>query len=75
MKHGWSFAWRSLMADELLFVGAGLGHLLDIGRNLNDINMVFGVMLVIVAVGVLVDRVLFGRAEGWVRERWGYAAA
>ena len=75
MKQGWSFAWRSLMAGELLFVVAGLGHLLDVGRNLNDINMVFGVMLVIVAVGVVVDRVLFGRAEGWVRERWGYAAS
>jgi NitT/TauT family transport system permease protein len=75
MKQGWSFAWRSLMAGELLFVVAGLGHLLDVGRNLNDINMVFAVMLVIVAVGVFVDRVLFGRAEAWVRERWGYAAA
>jgi NitT/TauT family transport system permease protein len=75
MKQGWSFAWRSLMAGELLFVVAGLGHLLDVGRNLNDINMVFGVMLVIVAVGVFVDRVLFGRAEAWVHERWGYAAA
>ncbi|MEI6136592.1 MAG: ABC transporter permease [Chloroflexota bacterium] len=75
MKQGWSFAWRSLMAGELLFVVAGLGHLLDVGRNLNDINMVFGVMLVIIAVGVIVDRLLFGRAEAWVRERWGYAAA
>jgi NitT/TauT family transport system permease protein len=75
MKQGWSFAWRSLMAGELLFVVAGLGHLLDVGRNLNDINMVFAVMLVIVAVGVFVDRVLFGRAEAWVHERWGYAAA
>ncbi len=75
MKQGWSFAWRSLMAGELLFVVAGLGHLLDVGRNLNDINMVVAVMLVIVAVGVFVDRVLFGRAEAWVRERWGYAAA
>jgi NitT/TauT family transport system permease protein len=75
MKQGWSFAWRSLMAGELLFVVAGLGHLLDVGRNLNDINMVFGIMLVIVVVGVVVDRGLFGRAEAWIRERWGYAAA
>ncbi len=74
MKQGWSFAWRSLMAGELLFVTIGLGHLLDVGRNLNDINMVFAVMLVIIAVGVVIDRVLFGRAEAWVRERWGYVA-
>jgi NitT/TauT family transport system permease protein len=41
MKQGWSFAWRSLMAGELLFVVTGLGHLLDVGRTLNDISMVF----------------------------------
>ena len=74
MKQGWSFAWRSLMAGELLFVSLGLGHLLNVGRDLNDINMVFAVMLVIIAVGVAVDRLVFGRAEAWVRERWGYAA-
>jgi NitT/TauT family transport system permease protein len=75
MKQGWSFAWRSLMAGELLFVVSGLGHLLDVGRNLNDINLVFSVMLVIVVVGIAVDRLLFGRAEAWIRERWGYAAS
>lgn len=74
MKQGWSFAWRSLMAGELLFVSAGLGHLLDVGRNLNDISMVVAIMLVIVGVGVAVDRLLFGRAEGWIRERWGYGS-
>ena len=74
LKQGWSFAWRSLMAGELLFVSLGLGHLLSVGRDLNDINMVFSIMLVIVAVGVAVDRLLFGRAEAWVRERWGFAA-
>jgi len=31
-------------------------------------------MLVIIAVGVAVDRLLFGRAEAWVRERWGFVA-
>ena len=74
MKQGWSFAWRSLMAGELLFVSAGLGHLLDVGRNLQNIAMVFAVMLVIILVGVAVVRLVFGRAERWVRERWGYAA-
>jgi NitT/TauT family transport system permease protein len=75
MKQGWSFAWRSLMAGELLFVSAGLGHLLNVGRDLNNISLVFAVMIVIVIVGVTVDRLIFGRAERWVRERWGYAAA
>jgi NitT/TauT family transport system permease protein len=32
MKLGWSFAWRSLMAGELIYIGLGLGHLLTMGR-------------------------------------------
>src|SRR3989337_3586369 len=36
MKQGWSFAWRSLMAGELLIVCFGLGHLMMIWRELND---------------------------------------
>ncbi len=74
LKLGWSFAWRSLMAGELLFVSMGLGHLLNLGRDLNDMSMVMAVMLVIVAVGLTVDRLAFGFAERWVGERWGIAA-
>ncbi|MBX7110578.1 MAG: ABC transporter permease [Dehalococcoidia bacterium] len=72
MKQGWSFAWRSLMAAELL-LSVGIGHQLQIGRDLNNISMVFAIMLVIVAVGVAVG-LLFSRAEAWVHERWGFAA-
>jgi len=71
LKLGWSFAWRSLMAGELLFVSLGLGHLLNLGRDLNDMSLVVAVMLVIIAVGLTVDRLIFGRVEGWVQERWG----
>lgn len=72
-KQGWSFAWRSLMAGELLYVTRGLGFLLQAGRELNDVSQVFGVMLVIVAIGALVDVLLFRRLDRWVRRRWGYA--
>lgn len=74
MKQGWSFAWRALMAGELLVTAGGLGRLLDAGRRTNDLSLVFAMMLVIIVVGVAVDRLLFGRAEAWVRERWGFAA-
>ncbi len=73
LKLGWSFAWRSLMAGELLFVSLGLGHLLNLGRDLNDISLVAAVMLVIIAVGLTVDRLVFGRIEGILHERWGLA--
>jgi NitT/TauT family transport system permease protein len=75
LKLGWSFAWRSLMAGELLFVSLGIGHLLNLGRDLNDMGMVVAAMLVIVAVGLTVDRLVFGRLESWVQHRWGFAAA
>lgn len=75
LKLGWSFSWRSLMAGELIFASAGgLGNLLSFGRDLNDMSLVVSIMLVIVAVGLIVDMLIFARLESWVRERWGLAA-
>ncbi len=73
MKLGWSFAWRSLMAGELLYGNVGLGQLLIMGRELNDMSQVIAVMLVIVALGLLVDRLIFAPVERRVRSRWGLA--
>ena len=75
LKLGWSFAWRSLMAGELLFIHGGLGQALDLGRNLNRMSLVIAVMLVIVAIGITVDRLIFSRIEAWVNERWGLTRA
>lgn len=71
MKLGWSFAWRSLMAGELLYVSLGLGQLLMMGRELNDTSQVIAVMIVIIVLGLAVDRLVFVPAELRVRERWG----
>jgi NitT/TauT family transport system permease protein len=71
LKLGWSFAWRSLLAAELLFVSMSLGHLLQVGRDLNDVSQVIAIMLVIVAIGMAVDRLLFGQLERRLNERWG----
>jgi len=71
MKQGWSFAWRSLMAGELLIVCVGLGHLLMVGRELNDMSQVIAVMIVIIIIGILVDRLFFVKVERRIRERWG----
>jgi len=75
MKQGWSFAWRSLMAGELLYVSVGLGHLLTLGRELNDMSQVIAVMIVIVGIGLLVDRFFFARLESGLRHRWGLERA
>ncbi len=75
MKLGWSFAWRSLMAGELLYVSLGLGQLLTMGRELNDMSQVIAVMIVIVVIGLGIDRALFSPVERRIRERWGLQTA
>lgn len=75
LKLGWAFSWRSLMAAELLYSAVGLGHLLQVGRDLNDMPQVLAVMGVIVAVGLAFDRLVFGPVEWWVRQRWGLLQA
>ena len=71
LKQGWSFAWRSLMAGEILFVSLGLGHLLNMGRELNDMSQVIAVMIIIVCIGVIMDMLVFGVLEKRVRRIWG----
>jgi len=74
MKQGWAFAWRSLMAAEIyvtILTGFGLGHLLHYGRELNAMDQVIGIMLVIVAIGLLADKILFSPWERFLHRRWG----
>jgi NitT/TauT family transport system permease protein len=78
MKQGWAFAWRSLMAAEIyvtILSGFGLGQILHYGRELNAMDQVIGVMLVIVAIGLLADRVLFAPWERFLHRRWGTGQA
>ncbi len=71
MKLAWSFAWRSLISGEMIFISAGLGQLLMFGRELNDIAQVLGVIVVIVLLGLAVDVMIFRNLEIHVRRRWG----
>jgi NitT/TauT family transport system permease protein len=76
MKQGWAFAWRSLMAAEIfvtILTGFGLGHLLHYGRELNAMDQVIGVMLIIVIIGLAVDKTLFAPIERFLHRRWGTA--
>ena len=74
MKQGWAFAWRSLMAAEIyvtIISGFGLGHLLHYGRELQAMDQVLGVIFVIIALGLLVDKLVFSPIESFLHERWG----
>ncbi|MEU2367484.1 ABC transporter permease subunit [Streptomyces pseudogriseolus] len=67
LKQGWAFSWRSLMAAEIIAsfpdLGVGLGQLLENGRNAGDMAMVFEAILLILAVGIAVDLLIFSPLE------------
>jgi NitT/TauT family transport system permease protein len=78
MKQGWSFAWRSLLAGELLVLIAGkvaLGQELQGARDLADYRGMYAVMLTIFIIGVVIDALGFGQAERWIRRRYGLVDA
>ena len=70
-KIGWTFALRSLMAGELLFVSGGLGQLLETGRDLGDTALVLAVVVVIVVLGRASEAMLFSPVDRAIARRWG----
>ncbi|HEY7484439.1 MAG TPA: ABC transporter permease [Streptosporangiaceae bacterium] len=73
LKQGWAFAWRSLMAGELLVIignTQSIGTLLHFSRELSDTAAMISVMIVILIIGIAVDQ-LFGFADRSLRNRWG----
>ncbi len=73
LKQGWSFAWRALMAGEVMTTSIGLGQTLIMGRDLADINQVMLVMVVIVAVGIIIDKCIFSVIEKRILKKRGLA--
>ncbi len=75
LKQGWAFAWRSLITAEMLYVSLGLGQVLMMGRETSDMNAVIAVMVLIVAIGYVVDGVVFKSMERHLQHKWGLTAA
>jgi len=55
----------------MMFLTIGLGQLLMMGRDLNDMSQVIAVMLMIIALGYLVNRLVFRTIERTLQNRWG----
>ncbi len=75
LKQGWAFAWRSLMAGELIVLvlnQPSLGELLNNDQSLSDLESATAIMIVILIIGLVVDG-LFGAADKAIRKRWGLA--
>jgi NitT/TauT family transport system permease protein len=74
LKQGWAFAWRSLLAGELLVLIPGqhsLGEQLNNNQQFADSAGVIATMIVIFVVGVIADALVFGQADRYVRRRFG----
>jgi NitT/TauT family transport system permease protein len=74
LKQGWAFAWRSLMAGELLVVIASkpsIGQQMQQARSLARYSDMVAWMVVVFVIGLLVDAVVFGNLDRAIRRRWG----
>lgn len=74
LKQGWAFAWRSLMAGELLVLIPGqssIGARLQFAREFSDAPALLAMMIVILAIGILVDVVVFSSVERSILARRG----
>lgn len=75
LKQGWAFGWRSLIQAEMIFLSLGLGQLLMMGRDLNDMSQVIAVMILIVMIGYIVDGLVFRTIERHLHDKWGLTPA
>jgi len=74
LKQGWAFAWRSLMAGELLVIighAPSIGVRLQFSRELSDAEGLLAWMIVVMLLGVLVDGLVFGALERVIHRRRG----
>jgi NitT/TauT family transport system permease protein len=71
LKIGWAFAWRSLMAAELIVNEGGLGYLLELDRDNGDAEGVVSTILVIIVIGLGVQSLVFTPIEKRLQALWG----
>jgi NitT/TauT family transport system permease protein len=74
LKQGWAFAWRSLLAGELLVIIANkpsIGSRLEFERQFADSAGLMSVMLIVLILGILVDSLVFGKIDRRIRRRRG----
>jgi NitT/TauT family transport system permease protein len=75
LKIGWAFAWRTLIAAELVFGVSsgkgGLGWYIYENKNMLDIPAVFAGLLTVILIGLTVENVIFRNIEAVTIRRWG----
>src|SRR5947199_186722 len=75
LKIGWAFAWRTLIAAELVFGvssgSGGLGWFIFENKNTLDIPNVFAGLLTVIIIGLVIENVIFRTIEKQTIGRWG----
>ncbi len=75
LKIGWAFAWRTLIAAELVFGASsgkgGLGWYIFQNRNELYTDKVFAGLAMVIAIGLVVEGVVFQTLERLTVRRWG----
>lgn len=75
LKIGWAFAWRTLIAAELVFGvssrSGGLGWYIFQAREELETTRVFAGLLAVILIGLLVESVIFRAVEARTVRRWG----
>jgi len=75
LKIGWAFAWRTLIAAELVFGvssrSGGLGWFIFENRNQLETAYVFAGLTTVIIIGLLVESVVFRTVETHTVRKWG----
>jgi NitT/TauT family transport system permease protein len=75
LKIGWAFAWRTLIAAELVFGttsgSGGLGWFIYENKNVLDIPAVFAGLFSVILIGLLVENLIFRTIAQRTVRRWG----
>lgn len=77
LKIGWAFAWRTLIAAELVFGASsgrgGLGWYIFQNRNELYTDKVFAGLLLVIIIGLVIENIVFATIERLTVRRWGMA--
>jgi NitT/TauT family transport system permease protein len=75
LKIGWAFAWRTLIAAELVYGAAsgrgGLGWFIYEAKNQLEIPAVFAGLFTVIMIGLLVENLIFRSIEARTVRKWG----
>jgi NitT/TauT family transport system permease protein len=75
LKIGWAFAWRTLIAAELVFGVSsgkgGLGWYIYENKNMLDIPAVFAGLFTVILIGLVVENLIFRNIEAATVRKWG----